>query len=289
MFGYIRIFKPHLRICEYENYKAVYCGLCKELGKSYGLAMRFTLSYDFAFLAMLSLSYDQSQVKIEKQRCIAHPFKKTQCAVCNGNFKYPSAAAVLTVYHKLLDDKHDKGAKAKLRAMFMLPLLKRSYKKASSQYPELSDEIEKAMALQRQIEKEKSHLIDEACEPTAQIMKAIFSEISQNQTEKRVLERFGYFFGRYIYMCDAADDLEDDFKKNNYNALLLQKTTEEFTDSDREYYINIARESVNLTLAELSNAFVLLCIEKYDKILENIIYLGLKNTFEQIIRKEITE
>ena len=30
MFGYVRPFKPELRMKEYEAYKAVYCGLCKE-------------------------------------------------------------------------------------------------------------------------------------------------------------------------------------------------------------------------------------------------------------------
>ena len=53
MFGYVKPYKPELRVRELEEYKAVYCGLCRELGQSFGLFARFTLSYDFAFLAML--------------------------------------------------------------------------------------------------------------------------------------------------------------------------------------------------------------------------------------------
>ena len=56
MFGYIKIAKPELKVKEYEMYKAVYCSLCRELGKSYGFLSRLTLSYDFTFLALLNMS-----------------------------------------------------------------------------------------------------------------------------------------------------------------------------------------------------------------------------------------
>ena len=56
MFGYIRIAKPELKVKEYEMYKAIYCSLCRELGRSYGFLSRLTLSYDFTFLALLNMS-----------------------------------------------------------------------------------------------------------------------------------------------------------------------------------------------------------------------------------------
>ena len=56
MFGYVRPYKSELLVREYEQYKSVYCELCRELGKSYGWTARFTLSYDCTFYALLSLS-----------------------------------------------------------------------------------------------------------------------------------------------------------------------------------------------------------------------------------------
>ena len=53
LFGYVKPFKPDLRVRELETYKAVYCGLCGQLGEAFGPAARLTLSYDFVFLAML--------------------------------------------------------------------------------------------------------------------------------------------------------------------------------------------------------------------------------------------
>jgi hypothetical protein len=273
-----------LRICEYDTYKAVYCGLCKELGRSYGFVLRFTLSYDFAFLSMLSMAYNDGLLKMERQRCIAHPFKKTMCAVCGEDFTFPAAAAVLSVYHKLSDDKFDKGLKSKIRAVLLLPILKKHYKKAALKFPVLAEKIEAAMQMQREIEEKASAGIDIASEPTALIMKAVAGEISSDLTEKRILERFGYFLGRYVYLCDAVDDIEEDLKKNNYNPLILKEIT--MDASEIEIIKNNARESINMTLSELSNAYILMSIKKYKTILDNIIYLGLKNTFEQIIKKD---
>ena len=46
MVGYVRIFKPELKIKEYEAYRGIYCTLCKTLGKEYGVLSRLHLSYE---------------------------------------------------------------------------------------------------------------------------------------------------------------------------------------------------------------------------------------------------
>ena len=53
MFGYIAPCRPELRIREEKEYKAWYCGLCRELGHRYGQTARLGLSYDCAFIALL--------------------------------------------------------------------------------------------------------------------------------------------------------------------------------------------------------------------------------------------
>lgn len=56
MFGYLQIQKSELLVRESEAYKAVYCGLCRQMGKDYSVFTRFTLSYDCTFYAMLLMS-----------------------------------------------------------------------------------------------------------------------------------------------------------------------------------------------------------------------------------------
>lgn len=286
MFGYLRAYKPYMRVCEYDTYKSVYCGLCKNMGKNFGFAYRFSLSYDFTFLAMLSMSINSTEIVVKKERCIAHPLKKNYCAKCTSGLMFPSAAAVIAVYHKLKDDEVDNGFKRKLAAFVLLPFLKRGYKKAKKMYPSLANKVEELMKDQNRIEKEKNKSIDIACEPTAGIMREIASEISSDEDQKKNLERLGYFLGRYIYMCDALDDLKSDFEKKNYNALLLQKDLKELTQEDMKIFRKIAVDSINLTLGELANFYVNLKVQMYKPILDNIIYLGLKNTVEQILKNK---
>ena len=105
-------------ICECLNMisiKAVYCGLCKDMGRRYGFVDHaLPLATISHFLSLMDLSVRGVKLDAEKQRCIAHPLKKTMCAKCTCNLKYTSSAAVILTYHKLRDDIADKGLKASL-------------------------------------------------------------------------------------------------------------------------------------------------------------------------------
>ena len=58
MFGYIRPKIPELKVREYDQYKGIYCSLCKRMGKEYGIASRFALSYDSTFLVLMMLGLE---------------------------------------------------------------------------------------------------------------------------------------------------------------------------------------------------------------------------------------
>lgn len=282
LFGYIRPFKPQFKMCEYDTYKAVYCGLCKELGKSYNFLLRFTLSYDFAFLGILSFAVSESQVNIKPQICMAHPLKKTPCVTC-GSLEYTASAAVISIYHKLKDDISDKGFFKKLAALILLAFIFPQYKKANKKLPHLSSVTEKYMRMQKDIEEKKTKSIDVAAEPTAMIMSEIASELSDDDVKKRILSRIGYLLGRYVYITDALDDVKQDYKKNQYNPLLLQDGCE---NCNMENIKKIAKDSIFFTLGELANSYTLLEINKFKPILDNIIYLGLNSTFDIVYNEK---
>lgn len=284
MFGYVRIFKPQLRVCEYDTYKAFYCGLCKKIKKEYGFAATLTLSYDFAFLSLMNASVNDCAVTAHKCRCIAHPIKKTICAECDEGLEYPAAAAEILIYHKLRDDVADKGFMKKLAARLMLLFLKKGYKKARKLYPQLAEQIELQMQEQKKVENVDKCSIDLAAEPSAKMMEAIAENICDDESQKRVLRRFGYFLGRYIYICDAYDDLSDDIKKRNFNPIINEFSLASQPDDTQEQKIReYVISSVNLTLGELANCYTLIEINKYKPIIDNIIYLGLKHSLTTII------
>lgn len=284
MFGYVKPFKPHMRICEFETYKAVYCGLCKILGKSYGLMARMTLSYDFAFLGLMALAINESEAELEPQRCIAHPFRKTPCLKSPDGLDYTAAAASILIYNKFKDDAADKHFWGKIGSLFMIGITKNAYKKAEKKYPQLAEYIAEQMKQQEKLEKENCKSIDRASEPSSNILAEIASGLSKDEEQKRILRRFGYLLGRYIYIADAFDDLEKDFHSRGFNPLILGDST--VNELNLPLIQKKTEDSVNFTLGALADAYVQLDIKKYKPILDNIVYLGLKNSFYDIIKKK---
>lgn len=275
MFGYVRACKPELKIKEYETYKAVYCSLCKKLGKSYGILSRFTLSYDFTFLALLNMSMQSGCDGFHQKRCAFNPLKK--CNYCKNDdaIEMPAAAAMIMLYYKILDNIADERGFKRLGYWCLKPIFSSAHKKAAEKYPQIEDAVSEYISAQYTLESENCALIDNAADPTAKVMEKILSLCSENETQKRVLNRLGYCLGRYIYLLDAAIDLPQDIKDGNYNVL---KTI----DGDIKEKIT---PQLYFCVNEAARALELLDIKKYKDILGNIIYLGLEETFTKELNK----
>ena len=277
MFGYVKACKPELKIKEYETYKAVYCSLCKKLGKSYGLLSRFTLSYDFTFLALLNMSLKDGCDGFERKRCAFNPLKK--CNYCKNldAIDMPAAAAMIMLYYNILDNIVDERGFKKFKYWCIKPLFSRAHKKAAKKYPQIEEAVAEYIASQSALEKANCTSIDEAADPTAKVMEKILTLCSDDEMQKRVLQRMGYCLGRYIYLLDAAVDLPEDTKNGGYNVL---KNVDE-----REIKQRI-KQQLYFCTNEAARAFELLDIKKYKTILGNIIYLGLEETFLKELNNE---
>ena len=281
MFGYVRVYKPELRMKEYEMYKALYCTICKQIGKEYGLITRFSLSYDFTFLMMLYLSLRDDCISTKKGKCIYNPLKS--CNYIKGELpKMPLAAAEMMLYFKLCDNISDEGFLKSFVARFLRFFSKKGFKKASQEFPELCEVFENYSREQQRVEKENTNTIDIAAEPTAKMLSKLFSLCAVDDN-KRALERMGYCLGRWIYVLDAAADLTEDIKKGSFNPLKERVKNEE---NIAEFLkINLS-ESLMFNITEMAAAFELVDILRFKNILGNIIYLGLENTQNEILEKE---
>ena len=126
MFGYLRVQKSELLVREYEAYKAVYCGLCKQLGKDYSFLTRMALSYDCTFYAMLLMSLERSCKGFDKGRCKFNPLKKCQYAYCGDeSYSKASALTVISAYYKLKDDLTDSGFFKRIAVRLIKPFFGR--------------------------------------------------------------------------------------------------------------------------------------------------------------------
>ena len=184
---------------------------------------------------------------------------------------------VLT-YYKIKDDLSDKGFLKKIRAALLFPFASSARKKAlklGGEAKKIDLAAKEMMQRQKEIEDKRSPVSDEAAEPTAIFLSEIIS-LGGKEKDKKVLERFGYLLGRYIYLCDALDDLEDDVKKGNYNPFIY----------GGESAVSAAKSVLFMTTAELSDDLELLELDKYKEIVENTVCLGLTAEVKRIINKK---
>ena len=277
MFGYIRACKPEMRIKEHELYKAVYCSLCKEMGKTYGIFSRFTLSYDFTFYALLNMSLNSNVCDIERKACTCNPLKKCQYLSDRSDVKMPAAASMILCYYKLMDNINDEKGFKRFKYRLAKPFISSAYKKASKIYPELDTIAREYIESQSAVEKDDCQNIDMAAEPTAKCLAQMFKLLSSDELQKRCLDRVGYSVGRYIYILDAAVDLEDDIKLGRYNPLKNIVET-------GEYSKDFIAGQLNICVGEAAKAYELLDIKKFKNILDNLIYLGLQDTFKKELK-----
>ena len=276
MFGYVRIYKPDLKVLEYEQYQGVYCALCRALGKRYGPMARLVLSYDMTFFALLGIAMEEEVCPhFKKSRCTCNPFKK--CTFCDNNAHIDAAAdmTALLMFHKFRDTIDDESFFMSIPARLAMPLAKSAYRRASAHMTEVAAVADKCMAAQATAEQSFS-TTDAAAHPFATLIAAVLRQLARNDKEAPVLERLGYFLGRWIYLIDAADDFAEDKRKNRFNPFVNSKLTD----------ITLIREqikhSLNATLAECIAAYNLLDIKKFDGILRNILEQGMPQTVKTV-------
>ena len=267
MFGYVVAHKPELRMREFYKYRAYYCGLCKVLKEKYGFLGQITLTYDMTFLVILLTSLYEEALEQEEYRCLVHPMKK-QKMLYNQITEYAADMNVILSYYKLVDDWEDEKSKIGLVGM---TAMKRTFQKLQAQYPEKSEAIRRCLCDLQKSEMQKEDSIDVIARHFGELMAELFSYKKDVWEPK--LREMGFYLGKFIYIMDAYDDLEQDIKKHNYNVLIPMSKQENF-DAECE-------EMLNCVLAECTNRFEKLpCIDDVE-ILRNILYAGVWNKFNQ--------
>lgn len=280
MFGYVRVNSPELKVKEYEFYRGTYCGLCRSMGKCTGQCSRMALSYDFAFLALVRITFLREAVAFEQKRCIAHPFKKRNAMKHTPSLAYCAGAAALLNYHKVRDDLADERGFKKLRALLLLPFMAHSRKKAlKAGLGALDDQIAAGLLALAEAEKSGVTSVDVPAALFGNILGDIMS-FGLEGTEARVATALGRTIGRWIYIADALDDWEEDAQKGRYNPFLTLYSGKLPTENELESI----RAALKNELYEAEAAMDLIEFENTDikNIVLNILYLGMPDRIEQI-------
>lgn len=280
MFGYLQIHKDELKVKEYEAYKSVYCGLCKQLGRDYGFLTRLILSYDCTFYAILLMSLKRSCTGFSDGRCKFNPLKKCKFADCKDNaYSKASALSVISAYYKVVDDIDDSGFFKRIALKIAKPFFGRRQKKAARRFPEIEIIVSEMMKNQKAAENDELVTIDKAANPTAKMISDLAALEGGNDLQKRVLSEFGYQIGRWVYLIDAADDYEKDKKSGNFNPFIKADI------NDKDYINSVLSQS----LARAYDAYNLLDIIDFKPIIDNMMLYGFPNIQNAVLnnRQEV--
>lgn len=109
---------------------------------------------------------------------------------------------------------------------------------------------------------------------------------------EETLSKIGYHLGKWIYLIDAIDDIEENISSGTYNPLIYRFNYDEQIETPVEFRKRTeAPLKFNLYhyLASLSNYVNSLDIRKNQGIIENIIYFGLNKKTEEILKGDLNE
>ena len=282
MFGYIRPVKGELYVKDSELYSAIYCGLCRYGGKNISHLTRWLLNYDFVLLAVLRMSLEEEKVCVERKRC-PYKLKKCNCAQADKSYSFVCSAFGLLTYQKLLDDiKDEKGFKRFCKKL-VKPLFVHISKK-SDKFDGLKEIVQRGINATAESEATLCASPDRAADGFATMMKEIAS-FGLADDKKAIAENCGYHIGRYIYLADAYDDMEQDAKSRNYNPFLLFYGDLETALSKSEEIKETLYDSLNV----FSHCYALAAktpMNAFDRLIFNIVELGGRDAVKRITERK---
>lgn len=272
MFGYVTVCEPELKVKDFKKYKAYYCGLCRMLKEDYGFLGQMTLTYDMTFAVILLTSLYESSVQQEMHRCKVHPVKK-QLMIRSEITKYASDMNVLLAYYHMEDDWKDDR---KISGLVVNNLLSRKAGRIIKMYPRQSKVIRKCLEELSECEKTECSNLDNVSGCFGRLMEEIF--VYREDQWEELLRKMGFYMGKFIYIMDAYEDLNEDIKKNRYNPLKQM--------AGQEGYETKIKEILCMMIAESTAEFERLpCLVDVD-ILRNILYDGVWNRYNKIQKQK---
>lgn len=284
MFGYVIPDKMNMFMKDYYNYKAYYCGLCKRIGKDCNQLMRISTNYDMVFFDMFCHAVLEIAPNYKNEPCILSPKKKS---VVKGDELTDKIVDVntLLMYYKLMDDKLDSKKPSFAKSMARGLVVSGQYKKAKKNFPELDKLFNDEYARLRMLESEGIATIDMFADPFANMLSNAVKIVLGEKSNKDIEDMF-YYLGKWVYIIDAVDDTEKDFKNKEFNPFFVgynyQNKDKFFEERGKELEF-LLRSSYN----SVRNAYKNIELKFNEGAITNILWYGILMRTEDILgRKE---
>lgn len=271
MFGYVIVNKSEMKFKEFDIYHSYYCGLCRRLKERYGAMGQLSLSYDMTFILMLLTALYEPETTESSCKCIAHPFEAHPTRI-NLITDYIADMNVLFTIYKCRDDWEDEKKWTKL---VYGKLLEGKNKEAKNLYTDKFRKISLLMQRIGEAEKDNCNDIDAMAGMFGQVMARIVACKEDEWTEN--LSKLGFYLGKFIYLSDAYEDIEQDIKKGTFNPLKSRYQNPDFEEE--------CHTILTLMMSECCREFEKLPILDNVEILRNILYSGVWSRYEMVREK----
>ncbi len=252
---------------EYDRYRGFYCGLCRSLKERHGNLSRLTLNYDMNFLVLFLTSLYEPEVAAVKRRCAVHPFAVHE-ELSSPVSGYAADMNVLLARYNMLDDWEDdrnivKGAAA--------ALLSRRARVVENRYPRKAEKIREHLAELKRSEKAREEDIEVPAGIFGRVMGEVFT-YDETDPMRDSIYACGMQLGKFVYIMDAYEDMEEDRRKGEYNGLL---------DMGEEKI----KELLELSMSACAREFETLPVIDDIEIMRNILYAGCWSRYEEVKKK----
>ena len=202
----------------------------------------------------------------------------------NSALEYCAGAAAILNYHKVADDIADERGWKKIRAFLIRPFVAHARKKAIKKNPQLG-ELDSSVAQKLQelsrIEREASPSVDTPAACFGELLGEIVS-FGFEGADGRIAYQLGKNIGAWIYIADAIDDMDEDFKKGRYNPF-IRLYGGRLPQGDELTSISMAVRN-QLYGAEAAVDLMEIESDTVRNIIQNIIYLGITERTDGIIK-----
>lgn len=221
MFGLMQAKKCGMTPAEKNFRRLHYCGTCKTIGSLYGQKSRLLLNHDTVFLAELLSALSGEEV-VEWQKS----YQSYNCLNLPKNelplpLQFAATTNVILTEFKLSD--HAKDARQK-RFKLASGIFSKEFRAAENllrswDFPLAA--VRRNLETQERREAENASL-DDLAFPTAETTADFFAggaRIVGKSDLQTVAREIGFAFGKLIYLLDAFEDYEKDFRRKEFNAL----------------------------------------------------------------------
>src|SRR5262245_30954944 len=248
MYGLMRARHCGQSVEQSERHRFHYCGTCKTMGRLYGQRSRLLLNHDAVFLAELLtlLSAESSPRNADKAylsyNCLSLPGSEEGMPRA---FQLAAAANILLTEFKVADRIKDGG---RVRWRLVHRFFSDGFRRATAMLLRSGFPVDDLRRLQdRQDEREAGPIsprrnpaaeLRRLASPTAAATAMFFAHGARavgRPESAGAMWRLGYDFGRLVYLLDAFEDFEKDWRQGEFNALraAFGWTTESLTAEQR--------------------------------------------------------